>query len=341
MFFSVIVPIYKVEDYLESCIESVLNQTFADFELILVDDGSPDRCPEICDEYKDKDKRVRVIHKENGGLVSARQAGIKIAKGEYVLNLDADDSLSPDALKSANKIIADTNADIVSFSYGCVKQGEVANYITEPLDEGLYNEEDIKKHIFPKLLVDENMQHMSYYLAGKVIRRSLVTSHQLNVDKSISLGEDLCCLIPCYQEAEKVYISKEVAYLYTIRADSMTYDFNVDQIKRLEKAVKKLHDFSFNNVKDFKQQIARYFCFMCFSILADAAEGNHFNKLKGLKKLILNSPYKIEIKKSKFSHITIKSRVAIFLIKINCIRTAFYFLNLCKMLKCILGKKRR
>ena len=341
MFFSVIVPIYKVEDYLERCIESVLNQTFADFELILVDDGSPDRCPEICDEYENKDERVRVIHKENGGLVSARQAGIKIAKGEYVLNLDADDALLPDALKSANEIIADTNADIVSFSYECVKQGKVANYITEPLDEGVYNKEDIEKHIFPKLLVDENMQHMIYYLAGKVIRRSLVTSHQLNVDKNISLGEDLCCIIPCYYDAEKVYISKEVAYLYTIRADSMTYDFNVAQIKRLEKAVKKLHSFNFNNVEDFKQQIARYFCFMCFAILADAAEGNHFDKLRELKRLILNSPYKTEIKKAKFSHITIKSRMAIFLIKINCIRTAFYFLNLCKVLKCILGKKGR
>ena len=81
MIFSVIVPIYKVEKYLVSCIESVLNQSFADFELILVDDGSPDNCPKICDEYAEKDGRIKVIHKENGGLVSARKACIKIAKG--------------------------------------------------------------------------------------------------------------------------------------------------------------------------------------------------------------------------------------------------------------------
>ena len=80
MFFSVIVPIYKVEKYLVRCIESVLKQSFEDFELILVDDGSPDRCPEICDEYMACDNRIRVIHKENGGLVSARQAGIKTAR---------------------------------------------------------------------------------------------------------------------------------------------------------------------------------------------------------------------------------------------------------------------
>ena len=91
MFFSVIVPVYKVEKYLPNCIESVLNQTFSDFELILVDDGSPDSCPEICDSYKEKDSRIKVVHKPNGGLASARRAGIKVAEGEYVYNLDSDD----------------------------------------------------------------------------------------------------------------------------------------------------------------------------------------------------------------------------------------------------------
>ena len=117
MFFSVIVPIYNVEKYLSRCIDSVLSQTFADFELILVDDGSPDNCPEICDEYAQKDRRVKVIHKENGGLVSARQAGVSIAKGDYIFNLDGDDAIDTDALMSAYEIISDTKAEMVSFSY--------------------------------------------------------------------------------------------------------------------------------------------------------------------------------------------------------------------------------
>ena len=88
---SIIVPIYNVEKYLPRCIESILAQTFTDFELILVDDGSPDRCGEICDYYKKKDKRVKVIHKENGGLSSARNAGINIAIGDYIGFVDSDD----------------------------------------------------------------------------------------------------------------------------------------------------------------------------------------------------------------------------------------------------------
>ena len=101
MLFSVIVPIYNIEKYIRRCIESVLSQSFADFELILVDDGSPDNSGAICDEYAEKDERIQVIHKENGGLVSARQAGIRVASGDYIFHLDGDDAVLPDALDGA------------------------------------------------------------------------------------------------------------------------------------------------------------------------------------------------------------------------------------------------
>ena len=89
---SVLVPVYKVEAYLQRCIDSVLAQDFMDWEMILVDDGSPDRCPEICDEAAKKDVRIRVVHKENGGLLSARKAGVQIARGDYFVFWDSDDS---------------------------------------------------------------------------------------------------------------------------------------------------------------------------------------------------------------------------------------------------------
>ena len=92
---SIIVPVYQVEPYLCRCIDSILAQTFTDFELILVDDGSPDRCPMICDEYAKNDERIRVIHKKNGGLSSARNAGMEAAQGKYFLFCDSDDYVSP------------------------------------------------------------------------------------------------------------------------------------------------------------------------------------------------------------------------------------------------------
>ena len=96
---SVIVPIYKVEKYLRQCIDSIINQSLKDIEIILVDDGSPDNCPKICDEYKKIDSRIKVIHKKNGGLSSARNAGMKIATGEYIGFVDSDDYVSKEFLE--------------------------------------------------------------------------------------------------------------------------------------------------------------------------------------------------------------------------------------------------
>ena len=111
---SIIVPVYKVERYLERCIKSILSQTFTDFELILVDDGSPDRCPQICDEWANRDKRIRVIHKENGGLSSARNTGLDIAKGEYICFVDSDDWITNDMCSYFINTIQKYSADIVS-----------------------------------------------------------------------------------------------------------------------------------------------------------------------------------------------------------------------------------
>ena len=97
---SVIVPIYKVEDYLPKCVESIRNQTYSNLEIILVDDGSPDGCGAICDEFAQKDSRIRVIHKENGGLSDARNAGIDVATGDYLAFVDSDDWLEPDAFEA-------------------------------------------------------------------------------------------------------------------------------------------------------------------------------------------------------------------------------------------------
>ena len=338
MFFSVIVPVYKVEEYLPNCIESVLNQTFSDFELILVDDGSPDKCPEICDSYKEKDDRIKVVHKTNGGLCSARKAGIKIANGEYVFNLDSDDLIENDTLECAYKIINETNCEIVSFSYRWVKNGQTFNITNDGLDEDLYDKKGIEKYIYPKLLMDKNMNHISYYLSGKAVKRDLLTPHQLNVNEKISLGEDLCCVIPCYLNAESVYISKKTAYLYTVRYDSLSKAFNTNQLYLIEDVINEISTEELRNLSDFEEQLCRYSCFMCFAILASAAEGNHFKSIKAIKENIINSLHGEKIKCAEFENISLKSRISIFLMKKKCYKTAFYFLNLCKLIKTILMK---
>lgn len=338
MFFSVIVPIYKVEKYLKRCIDSVLGQTCKDFELILVDDGSPDNCPQICDAYASENPNIRVIHKENGGLVSARQAGIKIASGEYVFNLDGDDALLPNALECAKRIALETDADIVGFSYKEYHNGKTKDMINNIAPVGLYNKEDMEKHIYPHLLSNINMQHLFYFVWGKALRRTLVTPHQLNVSTKIALGEDLSCMIPCYLDAKSLYMDDTPVYLYTIRENSLSTNFTTKQITQLTETINGFYNITLPKPKDFDEQIARYSCFMCFAILAAAAEGGHFKYLDEIKSLILNSINKDLIKKAEFKKITPKTRISMSLMKKGHIKTAFCFLYFVGKIKRVLRK---
>ncbi len=338
MFFSVIVPIYKVEEYLPGCIESVLNQTFSDFELILVDDGSPDRCPEICDSYKEKDARIKVVHQANGGLAAARRSGIRVACGDYVLNLDSDDLIEKDTLECAYNIIRKTDCEIVSFAYRWVKDGKTVNVTDDGLDEGLYTEKEIEAHIYPRLLMDKNMKHISYYLSGKVIQREFLTPHQLGVSEKISLGEDYCCTVPCYLHAKSVYISKKAAYLYTVRGNSMSKAFNAKQIYLIEDVIREISTENIKKVADFEAQLCRYSCFMCFTVLAAAAEGGYFNSIKAIRENIMHSVHNKKIPLAKFEDVSLKSRITISLMQKQQYAAAFYFLHLCKRIKTVLRK---
>ena len=337
MFFSVIVPIYNVEKYLRRSIDSVLSQTFDDFELILVDDGSLDNCPKICDEYAEKDHRIKVVHKENGGLVSARQAGISIAKGEYVFNLDGDDAITSDALMSAYQIILDTKADMVSFSHRVYTNDKLGEVVDDLADEGLYDKKRLEEQIYPNLLSNKNMHNLFYFLWGKAIKRELALKHQMNLPTSIIMGEDACCTTPCYLDANLVYMSKKPIYLYTVRGDSITTSFKIKQISEIAQAVTYLRNLDVNKPTYFEELLSRYSAFLCFAILAAAAEGGYFSEIKGIKKAILDSIHKQEIKKAYFENITLKSKITIFLLKKEQIRLAFYFLYLCKKIKDIKG----
>ncbi len=333
MFFSVIVPVYKVEEYLPKCIESVLAQTYSDFELILVDDGSPDACPAICERYKEKDARIKVIHKQNGGLASARRAGIQLATGKYVFNLDSDDLVEHDTLECAYKYIQKTDCEIVSFAYKWVTDGGTLRITDDGLDEGFYDADAIEKHIYPRLFMDKNMEHTSYYLSGKAIKREFLTPLQLAVSEKISLGEDFCCTIPCYLHAKSVYISKKAAYLYTVRGDSLSKGFNAKQIYLIEDVITEISKHDMAKVLDADAQLCRYVCFMCFTILAAAAEGNHFKSIKQIKHNILHSSHAEKIRRARFDKITLKSKITIFLMQKKCYTLAFWFLHLCKRIR--------
>lgn len=132
---SIIVPVYKVEKYIKKCVDSILAQTFTDFELWLVDDGSPDNCGAICDEYAQKDVRVKVIHKENGGLSDARNTALDVMQGKYVFFVDSDDWISEDALESAYTALKRTGAKVATGNMVCVYEDGTEKVLYAPTQE--------------------------------------------------------------------------------------------------------------------------------------------------------------------------------------------------------------
>ncbi len=228
---SIVIPIYKVEKYLQRCIDSVLSQDFTDWEMILVDDGSPDRCPEICDENTHNDSRIKVIHKANGGLISARQAGVRIASGKYLMHLDSDDWLQPKALSTLyNQIIK---------GYDMVRGG--AQRITPdgkviPLESyKITNGEVIGSEEF---LINIYTGKVAPYLWGALYRANLFddTVFDESIENKISLGEDVVTNMLVGMKINKALYIEDVVYNYAYNPNSIMASSAVsdDYGKRLE-----------------------------------------------------------------------------------------------------------
>lgn len=331
MFFSVIVPVYGVEKYLRECVDSILSQDFADFELVLVDDGSPDACPKICDEYAAKDGRVKVIHKENGGLVSARQTGIEAAAGDYIINVDGDDSVRDGYFAAASKIIEEYDPDVITFAINYAYEDGRSVCDAEPVPVGLYRGKS-KRTITDKMLLTPDMKHMHYYVWGKVFRRGTVKAHQAAVNTEISMGEDVCCLIPTYFRAESIYVSDVSVYNCRCRAESMSRKFDPNHFLEIVIGANLLERSLAGASADITEQIDRYAAFMCFVLLCSAAEAGYRGAADTLRKMWKDG-FEKYVKKARFDGITVKSRTAMFLLKSGRINAAYDFLRFCQKIK--------
>lgn len=223
MKFSVIVPIYNVDKYLRTCIDSVLHQSYKNFELILVDDGSPDKSPSICDEYAKIDNRIIVIHKVNGGLVSARKTGAKVASGKYVLCLDGDDFLHKDCLRIIYETITQNeNVDVVCFGFNLFMDGNIVAKSVSCSRYGYYDYKQIVNNVYPNLFYSRLSCRFPYQIWGKAIRLELYKHYQLKVPSDIRMGEDASCIHPLLTNIKSLYILDVCLYYYRQVTSSMT-----------------------------------------------------------------------------------------------------------------------
>ena len=220
---SVIIPIYNVENYIGQCVESVLNQTYRNIQVILVDDGSPDRCGSICDEYEQTDSRVMVIHKQNGGLSDARNVGTDYADGDWILYLDSDDYLENNALEILVEAQKKYKADLVigNFCYSYADHEVVA-------ESPYHGEVVFNNHDAMEALMAGKLQTFAW---GKLIRSSIAKMYKFPVGK---LFEDHFWTHLVLGIAENVtYINTPILH-YRQRDDSISFTFNISRLDVLD-----------------------------------------------------------------------------------------------------------
>lgn len=217
---SVIVPVYNVEKYIHRCVDSILSQTFGDFELILVDDGSPDNCGAICDEYAAKDSRVRVIHQKNGGLSAARNAGIDAAVGKYIMFCDSDDYVAKNWCDEMhNAIVENPLAFVVS------NVARVSNYQVAPTSVMYDNE---KTPFVATSYFELYKKSVSAYACNKIYNRTILQARNLRFDTSCRYAEDVEFNVQyCLHCETIVYIDREM-YFYVQNEDSIMHRYYPD-----------------------------------------------------------------------------------------------------------------
>lgn len=221
MLFSIIVPVYNTRDYLRQCLDSIASQTFTDFEAILVDDGSTDGCAQMLDDFAAVCARCKVIHKKNGGVTSARKAGVAVAQGEYITHLDADDYLAPTFLERFAELIsaAEQPADLYFCGHTRVEGDRLITRRATSLNggEGVFEREKIENTLL------RNLKRWRHTLWGVCIRRELSQRFMLRVDDDVTYGEDKCVLWPSVSEAHRIEIITDPIYFYRLHDQSLMH----------------------------------------------------------------------------------------------------------------------
>ena len=202
---SVVVPVFNVEKYLKKCIESIINQTKKELQIILVNDGSTDKSGKICDSYKEKDKRICVIHKKNGGLSSARNAGINIARGQYIAFIDSDDWIEPDYFELLYKGIEKFNADISVIQFNKIRDFKKISYISKTYTEWYkYNNEEAMRILFSDKII-------GYSAVNKLYKTELFSN--IRYPEGL-LMEDKATTYKLIDKSKSIVVNKSQKYHY-------------------------------------------------------------------------------------------------------------------------------
>ena len=329
---SIIIPVYKVEKYLDRCLESVLNQNYKNTEVILVDDGSPDNCPKICDEWAKKDKRIKVIHKQNGGVSSARNEGLKIAKGEYVCFVDSDDEVLPNYCEDLLKALKDNDADMAIGTMISV-DGEVKKILKQPKKQLLIN---------PKNKKDILKMHNSFEygcIANKIYKKEKIKKQ---FDENCNYQEDLIFNLHYIKSCEKIVGIKENIYLYYLYRNTLSSHGNIDIYKKILKIYDEKYNLILDIVKDKKYAgyIAgeQFFNIIYYNILGMYRHQVKYEEIEKVFNEICENPKTKDIIKNYWAK-TIRTKIIYNSLKNKNLKKLLFWGTLKGKINKIIGKK--
>ena len=239
---SVIVPVYNVEQYLKRCVDSILNQTVTDLEIILVDDGSTDGSGAMCDAYAKKHTNIRVLHKPNGGLTTAWKAGLALATGEYTGFVDSDDWIDACMVEKMLDFSSDCGKEIICGNYVQEERNRSIE-IYQAMEPGIYTGRSLQDRIHGKLLGQEK-RPITLSRCMKLFSRTLIVENMKYCDPSIRMGEDMVITLPALLDAQRIVVMEGAAwYHYLFLRESMVHSYDAgmyENIRSLDKIVRQI-----------------------------------------------------------------------------------------------------
>ena len=315
---SIIVPVYKVEKYLKRCVDSLTNQTLRDIEIILVDDGSPDNSGKICDSLQEKDCRIKVIHKSNGGLSSARNAGIKIAQGQYIGFVDSDDDVALDMYEKMYIVAKRENVDFVMSDYQRICADGTYYLKTLDIPAGLYEKNQMCRIIFPNLIMGEKIEYGPLLSVWHCLYRTdFLHQNNLYFDEKVRWSEDnIFSAIAGYYCERFYYMKGEGLYHYYQNQGTITTSYRSGAWKVYCTMNEHLHNF-FDPIKDFDfgRQLKLHMIYYACNCIGQQLTLPKLEAKRGIRNILETRQLRDSFTDFKMPRVGIKLKIQLYLMK--------------------------
>ena len=350
-FFSIIIPVYKVRsDYLDTCLKSILNQSFNDIEIIIIDDGSPDNCGLICDNYAEKDKRIKVLHQDNQGVSAARNAGIEMAIGEWIMFVDPDDWVKDNSYEKLSEYLMDNDIDILMFRHEKVSNSKRSTLKFNLKPNIVYDTSDpvIKEELYRLGMRPKDVGFYGFqYCWDKVYRRKFIVENSIEFPISIHKSEDKVFILRCLEKLHRLMIVNETIYCYRVNTDGACYRYKdnadsdraklasllIDMSHCMDKEIGELKEYPngeynviYNDCINFLFFIITDILFLKFFHPDNPDQTNE--RFRKARRFIQSEPFRTVIKQVRYDELSNARKIKKILLSIGAIRTFYVIFRL-------------